>query len=509
MSVPKDGCRRKDMKIRLDFLIYSVLALTGTAMAQTVMNLQEHRQTLLYAFIGLSALLFILIVWEIIDMMGKKERTPITKPQVNIIGEMEESSPEEEDPIKALLKKQAEVISTKEEEEELPAFLRESSSGIEDLASQEAPPQGMPVKVEKAPPPKVPETPSDSDPFKALLMKSAKKEESPRQDTRDETIEPTIPLAKLKGKVIKREEEDPFKSLLKSKREEKVAPKPTESEQVAPVKRTISIQESPASPVGESPQPAMGQPSGVELKVPKIKGLKPPQKSEEKKVSLTPPQNEAEKEKKISFSLPGKKKSRSVGRLFSRLSEAKKIEEENIASGKAPSGTIKPDVTPEKLESDVRLQAKRSESSPGAAEQSKPMIKLPEKQTVLQKPEKPKFIELDIEGKKTQGSREKPESGSPITFRPTQKKVSPIQPTKRLSLSLPSSDSGQPAKMKPRSGEIRNPLDTNSLQPQKNREQEKAKPRPQPTKIFRQIPKSASTKMLNPGLSPREPDSSK
>ena len=503
MSVSKEGCRQKDMKIRLDFLIYSVLALTGIAHAQTVMNLHEHRQTLLYAFIGLSTLLFILVVWEIIDMIGKREQTPMTKPQVSIIGEMEESSSEEEDPIKALLKKQAEVTSTKEEEEDLPAFLRESS-GIEDLASHEPPPQGMPQKVEKSAPLPVPEVSSDSDPFKALLMKSARKEETPAQEVRDETVEPTIPLVKLKGKVMKREEEDPFKSLLKSKREEKVVSQPAENEQDAPEKRTIS----PVASAGTSPQPVIGQPSGVELKVPKIKGLKPPQKGDDKKVSLTPPHKEEGKEKKISFSLPGKKKSRSVGRLFSRLSEAKKSEEENMAAGKAPSGIIKSDMTSEKSEGNAMLQAKRHGASPGAVEQNKPVIKLPERPAISHKTEKPKVLELELEGKKTAGTGARPESGGSITFRPTQKKVSSIQPTKRLSLSLPSAGKGQPDKMKSRSNETRNPLDTNSLQPQRSRDQEKPKLRPQPTKIFRQIPKPASTKMLNPGLSPREPDSS-
>lgn len=535
MPVSKGSYRQKDMKIRLDFLIYSVLALTGPAMAQSVMNLQEHRQTLLYAFIGLSALLFILILWEIIDMMSKRERVPITKPQVSVIGEMEESSPEEEDPIKALLKKQAEVISTKEEEEELPAFLRESPSTVEDLANREEPPPGMPVMVEKAAPVRSVESSPDSDPFKALLMKSAQKEEAPHQEARDENVEPTIPLAKIKGKVMKKEEEDPFKSLLKSKREEKVAPKPVEEEPVSPIKRSIPMQESPSPSVGipsvgspsiglpsmGSPsQPAIGQPSGVEVKVPKIKGLKPPQKTEDKKVSLAPPQSETgkdqEKEKKISFSLPGKKKSRSVGRLFSRLSEAKKSEEESLAAAKASSGIIKPDVTPEKPSLEVMLQGKKSESSPGVPAQNKVMIKLPEKPPVLQKPDKPKVIELDIEGKKAAGSAEKPESGGQITFRPTQKKVSPIPPTKRLSLSLPTAGGGEPIKMKPKSSESRNPMDTNSLQiqshgqsqPQKDKEQERTKPRPQPTKIFRQIPKPASTKMLNPGLSSRESDDS-
>ncbi len=507
MSEPREGCRQKDMKIRLDFLIYSVLSLTGIANAQSVMNLHEHRQTLLYAFIGLSALLFILVVWEIIDMMAKKERTPITKPQISIIGEMEESSPEEEDPIKALLKKQAEVISTKEEEEELPAFLRESGS-IEDLANQEAPPPGMPEKVDKPASMKVSEAPQETDPFKALLMKSAVKEESTLQETRDEAVEPTIPLAKMKGKVIKREEEDPFKSLLKSKREEKVSPKPQEQEPIPPVKRTIPVQESPAVPMAASSQSSINQPSGVELKVPKIKGLKPPQKVEERKVSLIPPQQDDGKDKKISFSLPGKKKSRSVGRLFSRLSEAKKSEEENLSSGKVPSMTIKPDVTPEKLESDVKLQAQKIESHQGAQDQSKAVLKLPERQ-IIQKSDKPKILELDIEGKKQQGAREKSDSGSPITFRPTQKKVSPIQPTKRLSLSIPSSGKEQSIKMQPRSNETRNPLDTNSLQPHKEKDQEKVKPRPQPTKIFRQIPKPASTKMLNPGMSSDESDSMK
>ena len=480
------------MKNRLYFLTYAILMLTGIAEAQSGINLKEHRQLLLYAFIGLSAFLVILVLWEILDTLSKGGKKTVTTPQVNIVGTVEEAPTDEEDPIKALLKKQAEVISSNDEEE-LPAFLKESGKESELPVKEPRLSDTMPETTVQGASPRIPESHADADPFKALLMQSAKKEPTQKSQERDETIEPTIPLARVKGKGLKRDADDPFKSLLKSKREEKDSTGMPSEEASLPL-RKAAPQEGKKTRIEISVPKKVSpdKPSGVEVKIPKIKGLKSsPLSGEKKKVSLSPPQPAEKSDKKISFSLPGKKKSRGVGRLFSRLSEAKK-EEENLPLKKPSVGVIKPTISSEALEKSAEVEQEK----PGTPDKGKIVLKIPGRSS---EPKKPKVLELKVDSKK--GPMKDTPSGKVPAFRQAENKKPIPEKTKRLRLDLASP--GKKESNDNESGKLAGSGDNKSLFKTRG----KKKPaRPKPTKIFRQIPKPASTKMLRPDFGTGKPE---
>lgn len=399
------------MKKRLILLIIMVFSLCGIANAQIIPGLSQYHQLFGYALAGLTVVLAGLLAWEIQFQISRRRETG-EDTTVSIIGVGEEvGARDDEDPIKALLKAQAKSSLAREEEEEeevLPPFLQD------DVKTSQPHPGTL-----KGPAP-VAETGNEDDPFKMLLIKSAheEKKEIDEKKTREKPFTPATPTPTPAPKPsqlhFQRDEDDPFKELLKSQEAKTVPP----------------------TPVGKKPD---------------IRAVTPSAGPPGKKLAFTPPETGGSKktEKKISFSLPSQKKTAGGG-LFTRISGDKQKAPETKKGKIKPPGTSKPPVSPEILERAINIDSGRKDKDVKIPDRDKVILKKPGAKPVhrLGPPRlKPrKRLELDLGGKatvkekasQTSGDQRKPTKGKRLKLdikakrgaKPSKPRVAPKSPRK-------------------------------------------------------------------------------